>query len=1054
MEGMLLIRSRNREDKGPRAGHREAQPARMLALGVFLCAALCLAVGFSRSPRLYPVDYGNYETILRQCGLEWTQEDLAKGDLQYIRPVTEFAWARFAWSDLFTPNAGGSVVYLVSLVRLFFRPLGLPFSVDALAAVSALLLCAAVALMALGMRRLFPRVWYIPAALFCFMAMDGNFCAIFRSLYPQGPAIVFSALFAAFSLYAFSLPKEKRPKWLGWAVLLSVLTLKAFTGLIVFLPLCLAVDIALAISCYGYLKKRLDVAAALLLILASGLGSAVVQGGQDPDYYSNAAVYESVFNTMLPAAANQEGALRELGLDGSYLPDIGKSYYEPEEAYAHNPRDAQEAEKLFAGLTPARVAGVYLKNSSVLEKAIAGIPVSLRNGFENGRNRELEVQQSGYSASRTEGGAMAFLWRLLPHSYGLFFLCQVFFFLLGLILCVCRTRLRWLFLSLYSLCAALYLPFSVIHNGYGQCQQYMLIETLLHAVLAAQWLCLMIWLAPRFAQWVTRYTLDPFRVPAVAPLPCARETGVGKARAFFSRWADDLAGTRNRIVLATAVAACGLLMITFLPKAHPVSVNNGDFGRMMAQMGLTWPGDIFYDSAAQMGRKAIEEYPYLRPFEPLRLTPLQPTYSLYLFVSLSRLFTQPFGLPLSTLLLAWMMGLISVLCVVSLARDLYPILGKWTLLLSAALCAMLFSETYLVWYNSLYGESCVLAGLLMTLACAVHLGVTREIKGWKKYLWLLGLALSLYVLCCAKSQMLLAVPGAAALLIVFFAYHRPYRYDLQAVHGAVCLALCAALALASVGVYRSDRNEDSVSQRHTMWQAYFYGIFMIADDPIAEMERLGVDTAMAPDIGKYVSFTEDAGYVYAPLSPEAQTAFYDHVSMGTIVKWYLTHPAKLVYMLNHAAREAKSLYTGFRVYLDQDYSNLDHEEVNGRNLWPGWRADLAPGSFLGYLIQYGALLGFLIWRMVKKGTSAQVRALSAVPLFLIVTGALQFPLSVLGNGFADNQKQLFCFSLCHDFLLAGVIVWGLKYLNGAALRLPEKKIGAWLSIIPRWLNSK
>ncbi len=95
-----------------------------------------------------------------------------------------------------------------------------------------------------------------------------------------------------------------------------------------------------------------------------------------------------------------------------------------------------------------------------------------------------------------------------------------------------------------------------------------------------------------------------------------------------------------------------------------------------------------------------------------------------------------------------------------------------------------------------------------------------------------------------------------------------------------------------------------------------------------------------------------------------------------------------------------------------------------------------------------------IRRIAKKGAGVREKLLCAIPLFLIVTGVLQFPLSVLGNGFADNQKQLFCFSLCHDFLLAGVIVWGLKYLNGAALRLPEKKIGAWLSIIPRWLNSK
>ena len=51
----------------------------------------------------------------------------------------------------------------------------------------------------------------------------------------------------------------------------------------------------------------------------------------------------------------------------------------------------------------------------------------------------------------------------------------------------------------------------------------------------------------------------------------------------------------------------------------------------------------------------------------------------------------------------------------------------------------------------------------------------------------------------------------------------------------------------------------------------------------------------------------------------------------------------------------------------------------------------------------------------------------------MITGVLQFPLSVLGNGFADNQKQLFCFSLCHDFLLGGTLLLILRLL----LWLPE-----------------
>lgn len=39
-------------------------------------------------------------------------------------------------------------------------------------------------------------------------------------------------------------------------------------------------------------------------------------------------------------------------------------------------------------------------------------------------------------------------------------------------------------------------------------------------------------------------------------------------------------------------------------------------------------------------------------------------------------------------------------------------------------------------------------------------------------------------------------------------------------------------------------------------------------------------------------------------------------------------------------------------------------------------------------------------------------------LFIMGVGVMQYPMTVLGNGFADNQKQLFGFSLCQDCILA------------------------------------
>ena len=1022
MDGPFSPEKRSLRSRGGRV-----RPSGLALLAALTAAALCLWIGLSRFPRLCPADYGQYEALLRSLGLTWTEADLARGELSDVRAITSVRYTRFRWASLLTPEAGNSLVYPVALVRLATEPFGLDLSVQALAFVMAALLALSTGLLSAALFRLLPRAWYLPGTILCLVYTDPSFCAVFRGLYPESAAIVFTLLYAAVSLQAWSAAGRRRVAWLLPVLLSSLLMLKATTPMLVFLPAVLAQDGWLLLSCRGNLRRPALCLAAAALLLFGGCRGAIEQALSDPDYSSDAAVYQTVFETMLPASDDPSALLEELGLDESYLSDVGRSYYEEESVYAHDPRNAREASVLFARLTPGRVLRTYLRHPGVLGRALKRLPVSLRDGFDNSRNRPLD----GGSTAVRNNGWFAFVWRLLPLSWSGFLAVQLGLAAVCLLTALVRRRRVMLLGSLYALGGMLFLPAAVVFNGYAQIQELILFQVFLSVLQLAALCCLLAALLPVFRQWFTRYSSEPYFVLAPTGME-AQELPRMRPRAL--RRVPGM--TRARLVLATAVFACLLLGMTFLPAEHPAGVNNGDFGRMMKQLDLTWPGYIYYDTEAQLGGMAVESYEYLQPFDPVKLTPLRPTYSLYWFASLVRLMTEPFGRPFSTLLLAWVMGLVSILCILRLVWDLYPVLGRWTAAAAFGLCAMLLCETYLTWYNSLYGEGCILLGLLLSLTCALHLALTPKLSGAKRVLWLLTLVLSLNVLLTAKAQMLLALPGALALLLVLGWHQRPYRYDLQVLHGLLCCAFCVLLTLSSVLVYRSDRTENSVSQRHTMWQAYFYGIFMISDDPIGDMQELGVDTAMAPDIGKFVDFGSDA-YVYAPLSEEAREAFYDHVSMGTIVRWYLRHPGKLWQMLDHAARESQTLYDDFRVYLGQNYSSLTRDVVNGRSFWPGWRASLSPGSFLGYILYYGLLLARLLRAMLRRGADSRTRLLCCLPLFLLVTGVLQFPLSVLGNGFADNQKQLFCFSLCQDFLLLGTLVFGLHAL--AAPRKTERE---------------
>lgn len=994
-------------------------------------AAVCLLTGYLQTPALYPADYGQYDQYMRQCGLTWTQADLEQGDLYYTRSLQYYDYAHTSWMKLLSPSAGYSTVYAVALVRLFTAPFGLPFSGGLLALVWGAVLCFSVYRITLALIQLLRHGWWIAPAVLCLLFTDGNVIAMLRGLYPQGGMLCCGLLYAGELLHAEQRRRGGQKQRLAGLALATVLFIKSGAPMLLFLPFAALIFLYyLSVQLRRSAKNRLCWITSLVIITA-GLAGAVELAVTDHDYFSDAAVYQSTFNVMLPASDQPGELLRELGLDSSYLADVGRSYYDDASVFAHPPTDEQEAEALFSVLSAGKTAAVYARHPQLLLQVIRSIPAPL-NGYTNIRNLSIE-SQDGYRVTRTGDGPLAFVRLTLPYSWAVFAVCCG---ALILVLAVCAVKKRRALpgiLILAALGAALYLPACVIMSGYGIASQYALFQVLLMdgmlvLLLTGAYCC-----SFPVSAWLTRFAESPFPArslhPDVGEFP-AKQGGSLRLRLIPALW-KKMSGSRKWTVLCVTAVAAAMILITLLKPARAGCVNNGDFGRMMGSIDLIWSGDVYYDTDAQSLHWVIEDYEWTQPFNWKKLTPLEPAYGLYGFAAISRLFTDAVGRPMNTYVLQWVMALFTLGCITLLTCDLYKVLNKWTLPFGLFLCMVFCSETSLTWYNGLFGEGALMLGLLLSIACAVHLAVLPKRMNWLQWGWFPALGYSLYIMTSSKAQMLLSVPFSIVLLCALVWYHRPYRYDLQALAAGFLAFSVLFISVGTYRVYTAERNSSSGAQMHTMWQAYFYGIFMISDDPIADMEELGIDTRMAADIGKYVDFSPDAEYVYFPLSDEAKEAFTDHVSTFKIILWYLKHPAKLIYMFNHAAEVSRELYTGFRVYKGQDYWDwANRDTVDGLGLWQYWRQVAAPHTFWGYAIFYGAFLWAILRGIFKKtnGENGTIKMLCWVLLFIMMTGVLQYPLSVLGNGFADNQKQLFCFSLCYDLLLGVTLLLGLRFL--------------------------
>lgn len=996
--------------------------ANILGLFFGLAVLVVLLPGLLSGERMGVWDTGCCESVMQAAGLEYTGEELQNPEkLTYDHVIERYEYGSFSFEKLFAPSVETSVIYLAALIRLFTQPFGLGFSTVYLAVLYALLMAYAVYALVRGLAYCAGWPAAIAGAMLTVMLSSPNLAAFFNSLYPVAPVIVGTVLMAAMALRLFTYGKDDGTAGLARFLAAAVFCLNSSDLTVVFIPFVAAV------TATALIRERRERSISLLtivcavLITACACSSAAAYRNRSADNTSDAAAYHAAFMGFLTASDDPVKDLQEFGLDESYAQDIGKSYYMDSEDYCHDPRDPEEARTLFEKLNRDSIGNWYRQNPKRLLRTVNSGRAAF-NSFESELALRYDQRNSDEDRETRRWSAADTLMKiLLPADYS--GMVRLF----ALVTLTAAGAAVWLWrggkkaylpqlLAVWLLALGMfrYMPEHVRHMGNTDLEQARL-PAVFFLVLGLGGSCAMLgraadsmraWFqmlqqsdgmgyAPEEWAFVSRLDEKFRRLPAAA--------GV-------KRGIDALLSSRGKtalIVMATALAMSAV--IQFAPE-RAGCVNNGDFGRMMDQLGLIWQGDIFYDVGAQLGRRVIEEYAYRGPFDWTSLTCLNPRYSLVYPAALVRLFCTLTDQPFSTWYLSILMNLVLIVCIVSIVYDLHPLLGRMTLFFGLGLCAVFLCESNLVWLNSLYGESCIFMGLFMVIACCVHLAVAPENSSW---LWVLLLLFSGRILVCAKAQMILALP-IVLLLIVFFAlYQRPLPLKGLIPYTVAVMVGCVLLSLEGYQIYK-DNSE--ISDRQTIWQATFYGALMVTDDPQGAMEELGIDVSMMPDIGKD-AYQPDGDYVISPNSAQADAALYDHVNTFTMVKYYLRHPGQLLKMLNHAAEVSRTVYNSFRAYGYQDYSG-EHDPVQRLGLWLYWRQVFTCGSFMGYVLLYGTALAVGV-RMLLLSPEADIRKKLLFFVFagVMLIGAIQYPLSVVGNGFADNHKQMFGFMMCHDYLV-------------------------------------
>lgn len=984
---------------------------RLMGFVAMLLTMAALLWTLFAAPTVGAVADGSYATTATAMALEYDAQRVdAQGRME------TFAYTDTAYSTLLLGETS-SMSVAVALVRLCTHPFGLEFSTRYLAIVYAVLIGWGAYLTVSGLMRRSRMLAMMAMVSYPLLMMHSSIVGYLNSLYAMGAAMAYLLLFVGALIHVLCQQKGR-----GWHHTLLVLVtgtllLRSMVQMSVFVPFVVLGVVVTAIhSCPGKGWRALQVFCTVMVSIFCVV-NVVNTYGADATVSSTAADYLAVFQGYLPASEHPEEMLDAFGLPQDFLSDSGRSYYDAEDTFVHNPREEETAALLAESIGLSKRLSYCLTHPEIIGNILENHTIALQDAYStyiiNDEGQTHQARLSPYAILETVFGRGGY-----QNQASRMLICTV---LLLIVLWLSHKRkgsgMLCLTLSVGMLCGVAYLPLCVaITGGYD-------VGIMKNFLLFMGWMALL--MTAGCAVVVIQCGMEWLRTEQgkllLAPIPMGQEDG-------FLMALRRVSVSRQMVVSLTAVACIALSCWQLLPEEHIAGVNNGDYGRMMEQIDLYWQEAQLRDTSTQMSSQVVEDYSYREPFHPERLTSLDPTYSLIfpsMVVRFIALFT---GGGYSTQIQAFVLLTLTIVSLLLILHDLYPLFGKVTALLALLLTCMLMGENYIAWYNSLFGETMIPVGLMMTIACSVHLAMME--RGHRKScLWMVLLTISIRTLCCAKAQMALALPAGIVLLVAFAVYHRPQEMKRMIAFLTISAVLLGVVSWDTIGVYRKNQG---VSEEQTIWQSVFYGALMIADDPDAAMEELGIPAEMKADIGKH-AYYDSNDYVYAIGSEELREKFYDHISTVSMVKYYLRHPKDLLTMMNRAAQESVQLSVNFMTYTDMQYS--DNQPMYRFQVWRYLRSAFAGRAFWQYVLGYGAVVVACVVLLIRKKTAPNKKLLITLLLCVMFVGVMQYPLSVIGNGFADNNKQMYTFMLCHDLLLVtGIAVVVRKLIPKNFLR--------------------
>lgn len=350
----------------------------------------------------------------------------------------------------------------------------------------------------------------------------------------------------------------------------------------------------------------------------------------------------------------------------------------------------------------------------------------------------------------------------------------------------------------------------------------------------------------------------------------------------------------------------------------------------------------------------------------------------------------------------------------------------WQTMAVAALLLFICTDIeYVQFFSTAYADTAAIVFFCCFAGVSLNICLNPELA---KLRWILAFALFGCLFLSAKLQYQLGVFPLCALAL-WFGWHDRHR-----VKRMLWIASIIAFAATTIGMIRNTRPDYRADPIYAM---IFSRLAPMAHDPNQVLRDFGLPGSYRKYVG---TLPFQKGYL---LNDSAQREYFvDHITLGKVATYYLTHPGMGFRVL---ASDLKSVapyanlenWDAKRFRIDQYAA---HKADTRFKWWSSLRRVVAAKAWLLTPLFYAVVFLLALAAACRRKLALRL-PVWPILLLLCFEGASTFAVASL-NDYIETARHIIVFQVCTDLLIVLLVVEAAREVSGWRRERTASRIGA------------